>query len=225
MFKRNWHWVLAVLLIAFGIIGFVFLGSKAQVGPVTVYKAVTPAPKLTLEDTSRTDSLSDVRMQPLNETVAVPSEPGIVETHPMDETETQEVSLTEKNGTSDATDAAESEKLYFGDYTMEELVQIRDWGKDLEARLMEKYPEFAELTRMTPEEIAQKYPTDEDRIQLAMRGQEFFNVYLEETRSFLVTLPGPLRELVIAKVHLQLAENWGRERADQAMIRFTDLVK
>ena len=90
---------------------------------------------------------------------------------------------------------------------------------------MEKYPEFAELTRMTPEEIAQKYPTDEDGIQLAMRGQEFFNVYLEETRSFLVTLPGPLRELVIAKVHLQLAENWGRERADQAMIRFTDLVK
>ena len=226
MFKRNWHWVLVVLIIL-GIGSFVVFRPKAQVGTVKVYKTVTPAPKPTLTETSEADSFSDVQTQSLNETVAVPPESEAVEIRPTDETETQEVSPTKKNETSEATapDPAESEKLHLGDYTKEELIQIRDWGKDLEARLMEKYPELAELTRMTPEEIAQKYPTDEDRMRLAERGQEFFNVYLEETRALLVTLPEPVRKLAIAKLHLQLAENWGRAKADQAMARFADLMK
>ena len=226
MFKRNWHWVLVVLIVL-GIGSFVVFRPKAQGGTVKVYKTVTPAPKPTLTETSETDSLSDAQAQSLQGTVAMPPESDTVDTGSVDETEAQEGAPTERDEVSQETsaNAVESEKLYFGDYTMEELVQIRDWGKDLEARLMGKYPEFAKITRMTPEEIAQKYPTDQDRIQLATLAQEFFNAYLEETRSFLVTLPEPLRELVIAKLHLQLAENWGRAEADQAMARFADLMK
>ena len=227
MFKRNWHWVLVVLIIL-GIGSFVIFRPKAQVGTVKVYKTVTPGPKPAQTDTAEMISSVDAQTQTLSDTDGVTSSvPDTIETYLVKDAETQDASHSEKSEVSEtiATDTSESEKLYFGDYTMEELVQIRDWGKDLEARLMEKYPEFAALTRMTPEEIAQKYPTDEDRIQLAMQGQEFFNAYLEETRSFLVTLPEPLRELVIAKLHLQLAENWGRAKADQAMARFADLMK
>lgn len=226
MFKRNWHWVLVVLIIL-GIGSFVVFRPKTQVDTVKVYKTVTPTPKPTLTETSETDRRSDVQTQSLSETAPVPTESEAVEMLPMDETETQEASLPEKSADSEmtATDTDESEKRYFGDYTKEELIQIRDWGKDLETRLMEKYPEFAEITRMTPEEVAQKYPTDEDRVQLAARAQEFFDAYLEEMHDFLLTVPDPIRKLAIAKLHLQLAENWGRAKADQAMTRFADLMQ
>ena len=226
MFKRNWYWALAVFIIL-GIGSFLVFRPKAQVGVVKVYKTVTPAPKPELAETLKTESLSDMRTQSLSKTVAVPPESKAVETLPMDETETQVVSPPEKSAESEATatDTAKSEKRYFGDYTKEELIQIRDWGKDLEARLMEKYPEFKALTHMTPEEIAEKYPTDEDRIQLSVRGQEFLEAYLEEMHNFMITVPAPLRELAIAKLHLHLAENWGRANADQAMTRFADLMQ
>lgn len=226
MFKRNWYWALVVIIIL-GIGSFVVFRPKTQVETVKVYKTVTPAPKPTLAEISETGSLSDAQAQSLQGTVAVLSEPETVETRSVDETEAQEGAPTERDEISQETpaNAGESEKRYFGDYTKEELVQIRDWGKDLEARLMEKYPEFSELTRMTPEEIAQKYPTDEDRVQLAARAQEFFDAYLEETHGFLLTVPDPIRKLVIAKLHLQLAENWGRAKADQAMTRFADLMQ
>lgn len=226
MFKRNWYWVLVVFIVL-GIGSFVVFRPKAQVDTVKVYKTVTPKPKPTLTETSEVDGLSDVQTQSLSEAVAVPPKSEAVETLPMDETETQAVSPPEKSADSEATatGAAKSEKRYFGDYTKEELIQIRDWGKDLEARLMEKYPEFAKITRMTPEEIAQKYPTEKDREDLAKLGQEFLNEYIEETHSFLSVLPQEIREQLISRIHSQLKKNWGDQAAEQVMSRFADLVR
>lgn len=224
MFKRNWHWVL-VMFIILGIGSFVVFRPKAQVDTVKVYKTVTPTPKPSLTETSETDRRSDVQTQSLDETVVMPSEPGAVETLPMDETETQEVALTEENETSHVTDTAESEKRYFGDYTEEELEQIRNWGRDLDARLMEKYPEFAALTRMTPEEIAEKYPTDKDRRQLAKLGQELLNEYTEEMGAFLVTLPEPIRTSLLNEIRSELSKNWGQKTADLTMEKLSDLME
>ena len=226
MFKRNWHWVLVVLIVL-GIGSFVVFRLKAQVGTVKVYKTVTPAPKPTLTETSEADGFSDVQTQSLDETVVMPSEPEAVETLSMDETETQVVPPPEKSADSEATatDAAKSEKHYFGDYTEEELVQIRDWGKDLEARLMEKYPEFKAITHMTSKEIAEKYPTDKDRIQLATRAQELLNEYTEEMGAFLVTLPEPIRMSILNEIRSELSKNWGAKAADQTMEKLADLMK
>lgn len=226
MFKRNWHWVLVVLIIL-GIGSFVVFRPKAQVGPVKVYKTVRPAPKPTLTETSEADGLSDVQTQSLSETVAVPPESEAVETLPMNETETQAVSPLEKSTDSEATatDTDESEKRYFGDYTKEEIDQIRDWGKDLDARLMEKYPEFAEITRMTPEEIAEKYPTDEDRRRLAKLGQELLNEYTEEMGAFLVTLPEPIRTSILNEIRSEISKNWGQKASDLTMEKLADLMK
>ncbi|MDE0015057.1 hypothetical protein F4054_16070 [Candidatus Poribacteria bacterium] len=226
MFKRNWHWALVVLIIL-GIGSFVVFRPKAQVGTVKVYKTVTPTPKPALTETSETDRRSDVQTQSLSETAAVPTESEAVETFPMDETETQAVPPPEKSADSEATaiGAAKSEKRYFGDYTEEELEQIRDWGKDLDARLMEKYPEFAALTRMTPEEIAEKYPTHKDRRQLAKLGQELLNEYTEEMGAFLVTLPAPIRTSLLNEIRSELSINWGQKAADLTMEKLSDLMK
>ena len=97
MFKRNWHWALLVLIIL-GIGSFLIFRPKAQVGTIKIYKTVTPAPKSALTETSETDSLSDVKGNPLNKTVAGPREPEAVEVRSTDEAEVQEVVPTEKNG-------------------------------------------------------------------------------------------------------------------------------
>ena len=226
MFKRNWHWALFVLIIL-GIGSFFIFRPKAQVGTVKVYKTVTPVTKPALTETSEADGLSDVQTQSLSETAAVPTESEAVETRTVDETGTQEVAPTEKNETTEATatDTDESGKRYFGDYTKEELDQIRDWGKDLDARLMEKYPEFAALTRMTPKEIAEKYPTDKDRRQLAKLGQELLNGYTEEMGAFLGTLPEPIRTSILNEIRSEISKNWGQKASDLTMEKLADLMK
>lgn len=105
------------------------------------------------------------------------------------------------------------------------MTQINEWGKTLQATLMEKFPEFEELTRMTPEEIAQKYSTDEDKQRLAQLVEEYYSEYLEESRAFFAVLPAPIRELAIVKLHLQLAQNLGRQKADQIMTEYAELMK
>lgn len=225
MFKRNWRWALVVLLVL-GLGAFVLLGPKAPPEPIKVYKAVTPAPKATQTDAAETANLSDAQTQPASDAASVPPVPEAIDAQPMPEAETiSEMSPETTETEASASNAAEPEKLYFGDYTEEELVQIRDWGKNLDARLLEKYPEFAEITRMTPEEIAQKYPTDEDRIQLVKRGQEFLNEYTEEMGAFLVTLPEPIRRSLLNDIHSELSKNWGRKAADQTMEKIADLMK
>lgn len=141
------------------------------------------------------------------------------------EAETSDALLETAAGGEDTSSVEEPEKFYYGDYTMEELTEIRDWGRELLTRLQAKYPELAEITKMTPEEIAERYPTEKDRENLAKLGQEFLNEYLEETYTFLSVLPQELRNQAISRIHNQLRKNWGSQAADQAMSRFADLVR
>ena len=225
MFKRNWHWALVVLIIL-GIGSFVVFRPKAQVETVKVYKTVTPAPKPALAETSETDRRSDVQTQSLDETVAVPIEPEAVETRLVNGIGTQEVSPTEENEVSQETPtkAGESENLLYGDYTKEELARIKEWGEDLRDRLLAEYADLTELADMTPEQIAEKYPTDEDRQHLAERGKKFFEEYLEETRALLVSLPEPIREKAFEQIHNEFAKSWGSEAADQLVGQIIELI-
>lgn len=114
-------------------------------------------------------------------------------------------------------DVDASETLYFGDYTKEELIRIRDWAKALEADLLANYSELAELTHMTPEEIAEKYPTEADRIRLAELAEDMFNFYGEEIAALMQTLPAEMREAMKTHLHHQLTHNWGSEAANKVM--------
>lgn len=114
-------------------------------------------------------------------------------------------------------DVDASETLYFGDYTKEDLIQIRDWAKALEANLLANYSELAALTHMTPEEIAEKYPTEVDRKRLAELAKDMFNFYGEEIAALMHTLPAEMREAVKTHLHHQLTHNWGSEAANKVM--------
>jgi len=144
---------------------------------------------------------------------------------PLPEVETSDALLETAAGSEDLSNVEEPEELYYGDYTMEELVDIRDWAKDLDAKLRAEYPDMLELTQMTPEEIAQRYPTEKDRVQLAKRGQEVLNFYLEEYSGLMQVVPTEIRIVVISQLHEQLAANWGQEAADQAMAKLHEMIK
>lgn len=230
MFKKMWYWALATLVVL-GIGSFMLLKFKAPSESDktdSAYKIETQAAEKGQRDTMKTPRPSIAQAQKQSETDPTPPVTKEVAKPLMDEPQTQDVLPEPNEGTEQTAASVEEpsqEKLLFGDYTKEELIEINEWGKTLQATLMEKYPEFEELTRMTQEEIAQKYSTDEDKQRLAQLVEEYFTTYLEESRAFLTVVPAPIRKLAIAKLHLQLAQNLGRQKADEIMATFADLVK
>lgn len=230
MFKRNWHWVLVVLIIL-GIGSFVVFRPKAPVGTVKVYKthdAVKPTVKPIQTNAVEGVSSADTETQPLSAGTenTASSVPDAIETRPIDETVTSEVPPKTSEISEGATvTTGEVEEFRYGDYTKEELAQIKEWGEDLRDRLLTEYADLRELSDMTPEQIAEKYPTDEDRQRLAERGKKFFEEYLEETRALLVSLPKPVREKAFEQIHSELAKSWGRGAADQLLGQLIELMK
>ena len=230
MFKRKWHWALVIFIIL-GIGSFVIFRPKAQVGTVKVYKtheAVKPTVKPIQTDAVEEVSSADTETQPLSAGTedTASSVPDTIETHPMDETAISEVSPKISEISEGATGTAgEAEELRYGDYTKEELAQIKEWGEDLRERLLTEYADLRELSDMTPEQIAEKYPTDEDRQRLAERGKKFFEKFLEEASAFLVSLPEPIRKEAFDQIHSNFAQNYGREGADQLMNQVVKMIE
>ncbi len=218
MFKRNWHWALVVLIIL-GIGSFLIFRPKTQVGTIKIYKThetATLGVKPIQTGTSERINSTNVRAQSVSDTGDIaPSVPGAIDTRSMVETASSEVAPETGEVSEDTTaTAGEAEELHYGDYTKEELAQIKEWGEDLRDRLLIEYADLRELADMTPEQIAEKYPTDEDQHRLAERGKKFFEEYLEETRALLVSLPEPVRKKAFEQIHSELAKSWGREAND-----------
>ena len=225
MLQRKWYWVLATLVVV-SIGSFVFLRPRIQGGTATVDKVVTPA--LTQRNTVETVSNPETQRQQPADTASMPSATETVETpfqDAPDAPETQAV-LSEHDEHSDgtATPADESEQLQYGDYTDEEIIQLQEWGEDLRDRLFAEYADLRELADMTPEEIAKKYPTDEDRQRLAERAQKFMVEFLEEVSAYLVSIPEPIRQKAFDEMHRDFQKNWGREGADNIMKQLSEMI-
>ena len=225
MLQRKWHWVLATLVVV-GIGSFVFLRPKIQGGTATVDKGVTPT--LTQRNTVETVSTPETQRQQPADTASMSSVTETGETpfqDAPDAPETQAV-LSEHDEHSDrtATPADESEQLQYGDYTDEEIIQLQEWGEDLRDRLFAEYADLRELADMTPEEIAKKYPTDEDRRRLAERAQRFMAEFLEEVSAYLVSLPEPIRQKAFEELHRDVTKSWGREGADNIMKQVAEMI-
>ena len=221
MFKRNWHWVLVVLIIL-GSGSFVVFRPTTRVGTVKVYKVhetVKPTVKPIQTDAAEGVSSADTQTQPLAAGTGgmASAVPDAIETRPIDETATSEVSPKVEADSKDSATGVEKPlgKFYYGDYTEEELIKIRDWAKELYKKQQAEFPDLIEIAQMTPKEIAKKYPTDADRIRLAKRGHKFFDFYAEELGVLMKVLPESTRTLVITNIRDQLIQNWGREAADQ----------
>lgn len=230
MLKKMFYWTLAVLVVI-GLGGGMLLKSKMSHQPAEIYsidKIEAHSEEKNQTDTVKVPDTSTAQSHQKSDTIPMPLVNSEVTSPLIDEPQTQDVLPELNEGVNQAAidaDEPSQEKLYFGDYTKEELVEITEWGKTLQATLMEKYPEFAEVTRMTQEEIEQKYSTDEDKQRLVQLAEDYFSTYLEESRAFLTVLPAPIRDLAIAKLHLQLAQNLGRQKADEIMATFAELMK
>lgn len=225
MLQRKWYWVLATLVVV-SIGSFVFLRPRIQGGTATVDKVVTPT--LTQRNTVETVSNPETQRQQPADTASMSSVTETVETpfqDAPDAPETQAV-LSEHDEHSDrtATPADESEQLQYGDYTDEEIIQLQEWGEDLRDRLFAEYADLRELADMTPEEIAKKYPTDEDRRRLAERAQRFMAEFLEEVSAYLVSLPQPIRQKAFEELHRDVTKSWGREGADNIMKQLSEMI-
>lgn len=225
MLQRKWYWVLATLVVV-SIGSFVFLRPRIQGGTATVVKVVTPT--LTQRNTVETVSTPETQVQQPADTAAMSSVTETVETpfqDALDAPETQAVlPKHEEHSEMTATPADESEQLQYGDYTDEEIIQLQEWGEDLRDRIFAEYADLRELADMTPEEIAKKYPTDEDRRRLAERGQKFMAEFLEEASALLVSIPEPIRQKAFDEMHRDLTKSWGREGADNIMKQVAEMI-
>lgn len=70
---------------------------------------------------------------------------------------------------------------------------------------------------MTPDEIAERYPTEADRKYLAELAEEMFNFYGEEIGALLRALPVEMRGTMMTNLRDQLTHNWGAEAANKIM--------
>ena len=96
------------------------------------------------------------------------------------------------------------------------LEKLADWTEDLQSRMQAKYPDIMEFPTLTAEEIANRYPTEEDRKLFRQRAQQMVDEFLDETKELLSSLPNEISVQVIEELHRQFSANWGEEAADNA---------
>lgn len=130
-----------------------------------------------------------------------------------------------QNQQAPTTESEEKEKLLYGDYTEKELAEIKNGVSDLRDRLLEKYPEFKDLTDMTQERIEAKYPTLAEQKQLAEKASKFAIEYFEEVAAFMKVIPPTVRSDMLERVHAELKSSWGQAAADASIIYIGTLME
>ena len=217
LFQSKMFWFCTVVFMGIaGVFGINVYKSKSPQEPVIIYKTTHPSAAVKSPEMpakTQKNPVSVDQAEPIGEPVDS-FEPPPLEAEPVE----ADVPISTPDDSSEGatvTNSDETEKLYFGDYTEEDFIKIREWATELYEKQNAEFPDIMELSGMTPEEIAEKYPTDSDRLQLAKRGQDFFDFYSEELGALLSVLPETLRSEVINNLRAQFAQNWGSERADQ----------
>lgn len=100
------------------------------------------------------------------------------------------------------------------DSSMTQMKALQEKINGINTRIQAKYPEFAELTSLTPEEIAARYPTESDRILLAQRANDFLAAFLQEIKEVFADTPIEIRTHVFNQVRNQLTQSWGDEASN-----------
>lgn len=98
--------------------------------------------------------------------------------------------------------------------SMTQMRALQEKINGINTRIRAKYPEFAELTSLTPEEIAARYPTESDRIALAQRANDFLAAFLQEIKEVFSDTPIEIRTHVFNQIQNQLTQSWGDEASN-----------
>ena len=91
---------------------------------------------------------------------------------------------------------------------------VQEQFEMLSKQMVEKYPEIARVTELTPNEFHGLYPTDEAKdaiLELALQAKDEF---LADFREILFMLPSKVRETVLDETWKLVEKNWGGPMAD-----------
>lgn len=103
------------------------------------------------------------------------------------------------------------------DVSITRMKALKEKIDGINARIQTKYPEFAELAALTPEEIAARYPTEADMLAFLKQVDDFLEEFLQDIRTVFADAPIELREAAYDVVYKQLEESWGPEAANESM--------
>lgn len=103
------------------------------------------------------------------------------------------------------------------DASIAQLKALKEQIDDINARIQAKYPEFAELATLTPEEIFARYPTEADKLKLVERSNSFLEDFLQEIRTVFADAPIESREFAYDMIYKQLEQTLGAEAAKESM--------
>lgn len=109
-----------------------------------------------------------------------------------------------------------SGESFSADASITQMKALKEKINGINARIQAKYPEFAELTTLTPEEIVTRYPTEADMLAFLKRADDFMAEFLQDIRTVFADVPIELREAAYDMVHKQLEQSWGIEAANES---------
>ena len=103
---------------------------------------------------------------------------------------------------------------------------IQKWVDDvteeldlLDAQFLEKYPEIFEISKMTKNDFFEKYPTIQDRQELAEYVKRVQPEMLAEVKAIFSSLPIEIVDAVLLGAEDHFVKMWGQETADLVMQR------
>lgn len=90
----------------------------------------------------------------------------------------------------------------------------------LTAQMDEKYPEIAEISGLSLEEIRSRFPTYSDLETITEQGRKLREDYMDGLRSIFLKLPKEVREEALSALWEHFAANVGTEITDEAIADF-----
>ena len=109
------------------------------------------------------------------------------------------------------------------DHSLEKMRELKKRIDNINVRVQEKYPDLQDLVLLTPEEIHVRYPTDNDKLVLAQKAEDFLDEFLQEIKNAFADAPIEIRKSVLDEIRPQLISSLGIETADAILVVVQDL--
>lgn len=206
------------LILTGGIAFYLYQRNMTPPETIKIYKAVKPNPQKATPMLTTQAEIEPANVRPAGEPPALNENSSLNEEDY--EADVTSEPIQEGAGVTayEATDV-DGEGLSIPDEPLEAPDDPEAWVTEqleiINASIEEKYPEIYALGTMTPEEIYERYPTEESRAQLAGLAQEVQSEFFGELRQLLSRLSSGLRAEFLMTLETQLSENWGTMRHEK----------
>lgn len=110
-------------------------------------------------------------------------------------------------------------------HSLQKMRELKKRIDNINVRVQAKYPELQDLALLTPEEIHARYPTDNDKLALAQKAEDFLDEFLLEIKEAFSDAPIEIRKSVWDEIRPQLVSSLGKETADVMLAVVQDLFE